>query len=168
MKSLQLLFALFLLPLNAVHTQNKKLFPETAIVLNLDSVAVNANEIIKPGKVTMLVVWNSMMRPAIAELDSLHKMYPLWKEKYGLEIVALAWEYPKVPENFKKFLAKRSTWTYTIYRDPETKFGGSVRATSLPATYFFDKEGNMVLKTTGFDPAEILKYEDKLKELTGN
>ena len=167
MKIHALVFTLFLLPLSAIHAQNKKPFPETAIVLNLDSVAINANDIIKPGKVTMMVIWNSMMRPAIAELDSLHKIYPLWKEKYGVEIVALAWEYPKFPENLKKFLAKRSAWNFTVYRDPEKNFGGSIRVTTLPATYLFDKEGNMVFKTTGFEAAEILKYEEKLKELTG-
>lgn len=162
-----LFFSLLLLAAHTASAQTAKAFPETAMVLNLDSFFVKANDLLKPGKPTMLVIWNSMMRPAIAELDSLHKVYPAWQEKYGVEIIALAWEYPKRPENFKKFLGRRSDWKFTIYRDPEANFGGFMRATSLPATYFYDKEGKMVQKMVGFEPAEILKYEEKLKELTG-
>ncbi|MFN0213842.1 MAG: TlpA disulfide reductase family protein [Saprospiraceae bacterium] len=163
-----LVVLLFLLPAAGVLAQKASMFTETAIVLNVDSVAVKANEIVKPGTVTMIVLWNSMMRPAIAELDSLHKVYPLWKEKYGVEIIALAWEYPKRPENFKKFLARRSAWQFTIYRDPEINFGGALRATSMPATYFLDKEGKMVQKMTGFDAIDLPKYEEQLKGMTKN
>ena len=159
--------ALFLVQMSTMGAQNKTVFPETALLLTVDSVSVKANDIIKTGQLTMLVVWNSMMRPAIAELDSLHKVYPLWKEKYGVEIIGLASEYAKFPGNLNKFLAKRSQWTFAIYRDPEVNFGGVLHSTSLPVTYFIDKEGKVVHKMTGFDAAEMTKYEAKLKELTG-
>jgi hypothetical protein len=167
MQNCLFVLALFLVQMSTTSAQNKTVFPETAQLLTVDSVSVKANDILKSGKPTMLVLWNSMMRPAIAELDSLHKVYPLWKEQYGVEIIALAWEYPKAPGNLKKFLAKRSQWTFAMYRDPLTDFGGALGATSMPVTYFIDKEGKMVHKMTGFDAAEIAKYEEKLKELTG-
>lgn len=144
----------------------KPFYPPNATLLTLDSVVVNANDIIQPGQLTMVVMWNSMMRPAIKQLDSLHEVYTEWQEKYGVEIIAVTWEYPGKPENLGRFLAKRN-WRYTIYRDPLTNFGGASGVRSLPHTYFFDKQGNIVHETSGYDAPEMAKYEEKLRELSG-
>lgn len=135
-------------------------------VLTLDSQAVDANTLLTPGKLTMVIIWNSMMRPAHAELDSLHLIYQEWQEKYGLEIIAIASEYPKFKNtNLKKYLAKRS-YSYRIYYDESQKFMGAWHPRGLPATYFLDKNGIVQHVLLGYDPGDEVKYEEKLIELS--
>lgn len=140
--------------------------PDVEVFTVLDSQAVKSSTLHTTGRPTMVIFWNSMMKPAIAELDSLHKVYPDWQKKYDLEVVAIASEYPKFKNtNLKKFLLKRN-YTYRIYYDANLRLAGSMSATSaMPATYFLDKKGVVQAKMLGFEATDLAKYEEKLMEL---
>lgn len=165
---LLLLFFLAFTASLTVHAQQMvgKKLPDVEVFTLVDSQAVKASALHTAGKPTMLIFWNSMMKPAKAELDSLQKVYPQWQKTYGLEVIAVASEYPKFKNtNLKKFLPNRS-YTYRIYYDANLRLAGAMSATSaMPATYFLDKQGVVQSSMVGFDPADLAKFEEKLKEL---
>ena len=134
-------------------------------LLKLDSVTViQSKDIVPSGKVTMLIIWNSMMRPAFAELDSLQKRYPEWQKKYGVEMVTVASQYSPQLDNLNKFLKKRN-YTFPIYRESDRKFANALRVNAMPATFFIDKKGVIVDKITGYSPGDEVKIEAKINEL---
>jgi hypothetical protein len=146
--------------------QQPQALPEGLILYTPDSVQVKSQDMVTKGHLTMLVVWNSMMRPAFNELDSLHKVYPAWHEKYGVELVTVCWEYPHAyPQNLRKFLAKRQ-WPYPVYVDTDKKFITAMGVNNFPTTFFFNRTGKMVHRSQGFDGTYIQKYEEKLAELS--
>lgn len=143
-----------------------KTLPEVEVFTLVDSQAVKANTLHTSGKPTMVIVWNSMMKPAKAELDSLHKVYPIWQEKYGFEVIAIASEYPKFKNtNLKKFLPNRS-YTYRIYYDATMRFTSATASHSMPTSFFLDKQGVIRAKMVGFEPSDLAKYEAQLMELS--
>lgn len=99
------------------------------------------------GKPVVLNIWASWCPPCKAEMPDFEAAY----KKYGDEVVFLmvnATGGQEMVASAKSFI-ESSGYTFPVYFDTSYEVSYSYQATSIPKTFFIDKEGNMVAHAPG-------------------
>jgi thiol-disulfide isomerase/thioredoxin len=113
------------------------------------------------GKVVIVDIWGTWCPPCRKEIPHFVKLYSAYKEK-GLEIVGLAKENTKTPEEGEKLVkefAEKNGITYplaSIGRDDQ-----SIKSvpgfSGFPTTVFIDRTGKVRAKRVGYEEYETLE-----------
>ena len=101
-----------------------------------------------------------------AELPDFQAAYETYGDTIHFMMVDLTDGYQETVEKAKSFIADAG-YTFPVYFDTESEAAIAYNATSIPATYFIDAEGNLVVYARGMlDAANLQKGIDMLLETT--
>lgn len=108
------------------------------------------------GKPVILNLWASWCPPCKAELPDFEAAYKNYGDTIHFMMVNLTDGYQETAEKAKSFIADTG-YTFPVYFDTESEAAIAYNATSIPATYFIDAEGNLVVYAHGMLNAENLQ-----------
>ncbi|MBB3700593.1 redoxin family protein [Flammeovirga yaeyamensis] len=113
------------------------------------------------GKTVFLNVWATWCPPCVAEMPSIEGLYQKLKDNEDIVFVMLSVD--EKPENVGEFM-KRKKFTFPVYQEI-TSTPSVFQTRSIPTTFVFDKNGEIIFKHTG-----IANYdtEDFVKMLTSH
>lgn len=100
------------------------------------------------GKPIILNFWASWCGPCQREMPHFEKAYPEYKDDITFLIVDLADGIHESTDSGKAFI-KESGYTFPVYFDTKSEGAIAYGITSIPTTFFIDKDGNIVSKYQG-------------------
>lgn len=136
----------------------------SANVKTLEGQVLNVQDLGKSGKITVISFWATWCSPCKKELDAIKDYYGEWKEKYGLEFVAVSVDDPRTAAKIPAMVAEKG-WEYRVLHDYNKEFQIAANVASVPFTLLLDATGNVVFEHTGYAPGDELELEDQIKEL---
>ena len=110
------------------------------------------------GKVVLINNWATWCPPCVAEMPSLVRLYPEYKDKVVFLFVA-----QDKPEKVQMFLQK-NTWDIPVYY-MQSNPPAMLQSSTIPATFIIDKNGYIVVKKTGaadWSSGQVHRILDKL------
>ncbi|NLB81220.1 MAG: TlpA family protein disulfide reductase [Clostridiaceae bacterium] len=121
---------------------SKKITPAINFTV-LDAVGNQVKLSEKFGKPIILNFWASWCPPCKNEFPHFQKAYNRYKDKINFFMVDLVDGQRETIEKGKLFVREHK-YTMPIYFDTTNQAAKAYRITSIPMTYFIDKEGNIV------------------------
>jgi cytochrome c biogenesis protein CcmG, thiol:disulfide interchange protein DsbE len=141
----------------------KDKFP-SVLVYDLNNKEVDLKDLATNGKTTVLSFWANWCGPCKRELNSYNKLYKKWESDYNVQFYAVSMDDKKTAKNLKNIVDGYS-WTFPILWDGNKEGLDKFNITGIPYMLIIDKNGNIVKKQTGYDPADEGKLEQMLKDL---
>ena len=144
------------------------IFDKTLPVANLVDIEGNDLEInayTSNGKIQLVSLWATWCGPCRMELDALNKVYPEWKEKYDVEIVAITLDNKRAVGRAKKMFADKE-WPFTFFHDAKGELSSKLGIRGIPYSMIIDGEGNIVSTSEGYYPGYEKDIEAKLEKLS--
>jgi peroxiredoxin len=142
-----------------------KVFPVTNLK-TLEGKTVSTSDYIGKGKPVVVSFWATWCSPCKRELDAIAELYPEWKEKYGVEIIAITVDdargFAKVPG-----MVQSKGWDYTVLSDSKQEMQQLLNFQSIPQSFLMDGQGNIVFSHSGYSPGDEFELEDEIKKITG-
>jgi peroxiredoxin len=106
------------------------------------------------GKVVLIDFWSTICDPCLKEMPELVKLYQERKDK-GFTVLAIATDGPETVANVSS-VAKERKMVFPVLLDTETaaldRYNPEGR---LPFTEVIDRNGNVVLKRSGYQPGDV-------------
>ena len=133
-------------------------------VNTFDGEAVNIKDYTANGKIQLVSLWATWCGPCKQELNALHKVYPDWKEKYDVEIIAITLDNARMVKRAEA-MAERESWPYTFFTDTEGVLAGNLAVRGIPYSMLVDAEGNIVSTSEGYYSGYEADMEKKIQKL---
>lgn len=146
----------------AVIAQTKSL--PSANLKTLQGQTLNAQELGKSGKITVISFWATWCSPCKKELDAIKDYYDEWKEKYDMELVAISVDDARTAAKIPAMIEEKG-WEYRVLHDANKEFQMAANVSSVPYTLLLDQKGNIVFEHVGYAPGDELELEEKIKAL---
>ena len=146
----------------AVIAQTKSL--PSANLKTLQGQTLNAQELGKSGKITVISFWDTWCSPCKKELDAIKDYYDEWKEKYDMELVAISVDDARTAAKIPAMIEEKG-WEYRVLHDANKEFQMAANVSSVPYTLLLDQKGNIVFEHVGYAPGDELELEEKIKAL---
>ncbi|HTO14341.1 MAG TPA: TlpA disulfide reductase family protein [Edaphocola sp.] len=160
-KIIALIFATFFaLQVNA----QIETLPNTSIK-DMNGSSIAFNEIITPGKVTIVSFWATWCIPCKKEIKNIKTKLAKWQEETpDFNYVAVSTDDARNMAQVRNY-AKVQGWSFPSYQDVNSDMMRSLNFQNVPFTIIIDKKGNIVERHTSYEEGnEDLLYE-KVKEL---
>ena len=142
--------------------QNKTL--PSVNVKTLEGQSINVQELGKSGHITVISFWATWCSPCKKELDAVKDYYGEWKEKYGVEYVAVSVDDARSAAKIPAMVQEKG-WDYRILVDTNKEFQNAANIVSVPHTFLLDAKGNIVFEHSGYTPGDELELEEQIKAL---
>lgn len=97
-------------------------------------------------KMLLVTFWATSCGTCAAEMPDLVKLYRDYRE-HGLEMVAVAMSYD--PEPSVRRYAQSNALPFPIASDADGQMAGELEVHATPTSFLIDREGRIVLQTTG-------------------
>jgi cytochrome c biogenesis protein CcmG, thiol:disulfide interchange protein DsbE len=136
----------------------------SANIKTMQGQSLNAQELGKSGKITIISLWATWCAPCKHELDAIKDYYEDWQKNYDMELVAISVDDARTAAKVPAMVEEKG-WEYRILHDANKEFVNAANVTSVPYTLFLDRDGNIVYEHMGYSPGDELKFEEKLQEL---
>ena len=149
--------------INAIIAHGQKTLPAVE-VQNLHGQNINIEEYSQNGTPKIISLWATWCGPCRTELKALHKVYPRWRDKYNVEIVAITVDRGRMLERAKKMFDTNG-WEYTFLHDYQEKLMNSLEIEGIPYSILVDGNGNIKSTQSGYFPGYEKELERKLKAL---
>ncbi len=163
MKKLLLVFAACFAAFGLLAQDGTKALP-SANLKTLEGQVLNAQDLAKSGKITVISFWATWCSPCKKELDAIMDYYEEWQDTYGMELVAISVDDPRTAAKVPAMVAQKG-WTYRILHDYNKEFQQAANVSSVPYTILLDQSGNIVFEHTGYAPGDELELEEHMKDL---
>ena len=113
------------------------------------------------GQVVYLDFWASWCKPCRNSMPWLNSM----QEKYGEQgLVVIGVNVDRKSSAVDKFLEEVPV-SFTIIRDPEGILPKQYQLKAMPTSFVYDRQGNLVTSTIGFQAQEAEAMEARIREL---
>ncbi len=142
--------------------QNKTL--PSVNVKTMEGQSINVQELGKSGQITVISFWATWCSPCKKELDAVKDYYGEWKEKYGLEFIAVSVDDARTAAKIPAMVQEKG-WPYRILLDANKDFQTAANIISVPYTFLLDAKGNIVFEHSGYTPGDELELEEQIKLL---
>ena len=162
LRNLLLNAAIVFLPL-AVAAQKK--LPDV-MVRSLDGKSEKIKSYTENNPLTIISFWATWCSPCKRELDAMVELYPQWKEKYQIELLAISTDNPRQLAKVRPMVAAQG-WPYVILTDANAELKNALNFQAIPHTLIVDKNGNIVYEHTGYLPGDEAELEKKIAALSG-
>lgn len=163
-KMKQFAFGLFFTFMLLSFSGADRVFPD-ATLKQLDGKSISVKSEFAKNKLTFVSFWATWCAPCKRELDAMAELYPGWKTKYGVQIMAISVDdargFAKVPA-----LVKSKGWEYNILVDSNQALQQALNFQSIPQSFLVDQEGNILYAHTGYSPGDEFELEDLFKKFT--
>lgn len=112
------------------------------------------------GKYVLLNFWATWCPPCQQEMPDIQR----FSDNHEDELVVLAVNLNEETNTVKDFISKNN-YTFPVLLDSYGQVGNSYKISSIPASYFIDKEGRITKKHVG--SMTYLQMENYLKKMSG-
>ncbi len=129
-----------------------------------DGEVVNIKEYTSNGKIQLISLWATWCGPCKVELNALEKVYPDWKEKYDVEIVAITLDNSRMVKRAIT-MAEKESWPYTFFSDPDGILAGNLGVRGIPFSMLIDEEGTIISTSEGYYDGYEADMEKKIQAL---
>ncbi|MCB0645219.1 MAG: TlpA family protein disulfide reductase [Saprospiraceae bacterium] len=157
-------WALFITIFATSFVADDRIFPD-ATLKTLDGKSVSIKDELAKNKLTYVSFWATWCAPCKRELDAMAELFPGWREKYNLNVIAISVDdargFAKVPS-----LVKSKGWEYVILSDMNNTLQQSLNFQSIPQTFLVDAQGNILYSHTGYSPGDEFELEELFKKHT--
>jgi peroxiredoxin len=141
------------------NADEKKVFP-TVELSTLEGKAVSTKDFIGKGNPVLVSMWATWCAPCKRELDNIADLYPEWKEKYGLEILAVTIDNSRQLRKVPGIVSSKG-WEYTILSDENGNLQQTMGVATIPQTYLINGAGEIIYDHNGYAPGD----EEEIGEL---
>lgn len=119
------------------------------------------------GNVVVMSFWATWCGPCKEEMPHLQAMYDELKDK-GLVVLSISTDDARSASRVKPFVAKMG-YTFPVLLDREsTVIGAYNPSKTLPYTVVVDRDGNVVRRTSGYNPGDETELKAFLTTTLGN
>jgi peroxiredoxin len=137
----------------------KKVFPIVELS-TLEGKTVSTKDFIGKGNPVLVSMWATWCAPCKRELDNIADLYPEWKEKYGLEILAVTIDNSRQLRKVPGIVSSKG-WEYTILSDENGNLQQTMGVATIPQTYLVNGDGEIIYDHNGYAPGD----EEEIGEL---
>jgi cytochrome c biogenesis protein CcmG, thiol:disulfide interchange protein DsbE len=155
--SFLMLFCFAVLSANA-----QSVVPET-YVKTLEGQQVNIRDLISKNKVTVLSFWATWCSPCKKELEAINEDYADWKNKYGVELVAITIDDARALSKVSPMVKERG-WSYTVLSDVNKDLMRALNFQAVPQTFVVDKDGKILYKHSTYVPGDEEELEKAIEK----
>ena len=159
-----LFFVLLLSAFSAVG--QTKVFPVNAQVYDLQGKPVDLKALTQSGHPTLISFWATWCKPCKLELTNMADLYPEWKEKYGLEIVAISTDNARTLPKVKSIVSQKR-WDYTVLTHSTRELQNLLNFQTIPEAFLLDGKGNIIYRHSGYISGDEDELDEKLEEFFG-
>ncbi len=146
----------------AAFSQTKTL--PSANLKTLEGQTVNAKDLGKSGKITVISFWATWCSPCKKELDAINEIYEDWQKNYNMELIAISTDDSRTAAKVPAMVQSKA-WPYKILLDTSRELSIAANIQSVPYTFLLDKNGNVVYEHVGYAPGDEDELEEKIKAL---
>jgi len=136
-----------------------------ATLQNVGGESIEIQEYSKTGNPKLISLWATWCGPCRKELAALDKVYPAWKEKYNLEIVAASVDIPPMLDSAKGMF-KKNGWEFTFLHDNNQELLGALGIRGIPYSILVDGSGKVKSVQQGYYSGYENELEKKIAALT--
>ncbi len=154
---------LALLALSVAAFSQTKTLP-SANLKTLEGQTVNAKDLGKSGKITVISFWATWCSPCKKELDAINEIYEDWQKNYNMELIAISTDDSRTAAKVPAMVQSKA-WPYKILLDTSRELSIAANIQSVPYTFLLDKNGNVVYEHVGYAPGDEDELEEKIKAL---
>ena len=141
-----------------------KTFPIVEI-FTLDGKKASTADYIGQGQPTIISFWATWCAPCKRELDTVAELYPEWKEKYNVQILAITTDNARGLRKVPGMVSAKG-WEFTVLADKNQALQESLSFQTIPQTFVVDGQGNIVYEHTGYAPGDEEELEEVIKGLS--
>jgi cytochrome c biogenesis protein CcmG, thiol:disulfide interchange protein DsbE len=138
----------------------------SAKVKTLEGQSIEVKDLAPADRVTVFSFWATWCKPCIQELDAIKDLYPDWKTKYNVELVAVSVDDARTQARVKPFSSSKG-WVYTIVSDAAKEFQQAANVTNPPLTMVVNGKGEITYLHLGYAPGDEIELEEKVKTAAG-
>ena len=131
----------------------------------IDGEKVEIQNYSQQGNPKLISLWATWCGPCRMELKALDKVYPDWKEKYNVEIVAASVDIPPMLGSAKAMFEKNG-WDFTFLHDVNQEFMRALGIRGIPFSILVDGKGIVQSVQQGYAPGYEKKLEAKIAAIT--
>lgn len=164
MKNLLFALTISLFTLTAM-SQNGQTMPDISLK-TIKGQTVNVKDYSKNGKITVISFWATWCKPCIKELANVNEVLDEWKQKYGIELVAVSTDNARNVMKVKPFVDSQG-WEFECLLDVNEDLRRAMNTNSIPFTVVLDKTGKIVYTHIGYIEGDEVALEEKLKSIAG-
>ncbi|MBL7827012.1 MAG: TlpA family protein disulfide reductase [Saprospiraceae bacterium] len=146
----------------AGYSQTKTL--PSANLKTLEGQTLNAQELGKTGKITVISFWATWCSPCKKELDAISEIYEDWQKNYGVELVAISTDDARTVAKVPGVVSTKG-WKYRILLDTAKELSIAANIQSVPYTFLLDQNGNIVFEHIGYAPGDEDELEEQIAKL---
>lgn len=136
-------------------------------ITDLDGQKTDIREFGKNNKITVISFWATWCKPCKKELNNFASLYPEWKEKYDVEIVAVSTDDSRNRSNVVTYVNGQA-WDFKVLLDSNQKLKRALNFQAIPYTVMLNKEGKIVYTHKGYVSGDEYVLEDEIKKLVDN
>jgi len=134
------------------------------LIETLDGNSVNTKDIIKSGEPTLLVFWATCCAPCKQELTTISNVYDSWKNKTGINVVAVSVDLPQYANGVEPFVNKAG-WEFDIFLDGKRELMHAMNAESTPHSFLINRSGEVVWQKSGFVSGDEAVIYQEIKKI---
>jgi cytochrome c biogenesis protein CcmG/thiol:disulfide interchange protein DsbE len=157
-----ILIALVSLSVSAFAQQSQTM-PDI-VLKDMNGKSVNVGEYSRNKKITIISFWATWCTPCKKELNNLNDLIDDWREKYGLELVAVSTDNSRNVPKVKPFVDGQG-WDFEVLLDVNEDLKRALNAPIIPFTVLIDEDGNIVYTHTGYVEGDEYILEEKIKTI---
>ena len=136
----------------------------SANIKTLEGQVMNAQDLGKTGKITVISFWATWCSPCKKELDAIADYYEEWQSKYDMELVAISVDDTRSAAKVPGMVNEKG-WKYRVLLDPAKELQTAANIQAVPHTFVLDQKGNVVFEHNGYTPGDELELEELFKQL---
>lgn len=133
-------------------------------ITSLDGEKKDIREFGKNDKITVISFWATWCKPCKKELSNLSSLYPKWKEKWDVEIVAVSTDDSRNRSNVVTYVNGQA-WDFNVLLDSNQKLKRALNFQAIPYTIMLNKAGKIVFTHKGYVSGDEYVLEDEIKTL---
>lgn len=126
---------------------------------------IHARELVRDEKVVVLSFWATWCAPCKKELDAMADLYPKWKERYKVEVIAVTIDNQRALAKVPAMVTAKG-WEYTILHGEEYAIRKAFNFQTIPYTVLIAPDGTIAYTHSGYVPGDEHKLEEKIAALS--
>ncbi len=122
------------------------------------------NEVIKPGKVTVVSFWATWCVPCKKEIKNVRGKLGNWQKETDFDFITVSIDESRA-EGLVRSYAKSQGWEFPYYIDNNSDLKRSLNFQTVPFTIIVDRTGNIAFMHTGYEEGSEDAMYERVKEL---
>lgn len=136
----------------------------TTNVKSLNGSSIPFNQIVKPGKVTLISFWATWCIPCKKEIKAIRKDLKNWHKAADFDYMTVSEDDSRATAMVRSYVRSQG-WDFPSYMDPNNDLKRSINFQNIPFSIIVDKNGKIAYMHTGYSAGDEMILFEKVKEL---